>query len=259
MSSASSNPAPRPRRPAHPRGRSGPNGRSPRAGRAFLLDLDPKLAAGLSERQREAARRELIVQTIRVEPGGQVDPAPLEAAFAVLVVEGVLGLHTAAGHGRTLEILTRGSICRPAEESPASFVDSSMRALARTRLALLDERLCRWPPLTSEIVSRLCQRIRSAHAQKAMDSQPGLERRVLFCLWRLAESCGRRRPDGVEVPVPLTHELLAEVMGAARPSVTTALRRLASAGVVTRTHARGWLLRSDSVDRLFTEQAAAPF
>jgi CRP/FNR family cyclic AMP-dependent transcriptional regulator len=215
-----------------------------------LLELDPTLGAALTARQRELARRDLVVQTRIIEAGDRIELASLKAPLAVLVVDGVLGLKTQAGHGRALEVLIAGSLCRPDEDNPTSFVDSSLLPLARTKLALLDERVCRWAPIMSEIVSRLCQRTRSAQAQKALDSQSGLDCRVLFCLWHIAERCGRCREEGIEVPLPLTHELLAEILGAARPSVTTALTRLAKAGAVTRTHDRGWLLRHDSLDHL---------
>jgi CRP/FNR family cyclic AMP-dependent transcriptional regulator len=175
--------------------------------------------------------------------------------FAVLVVGGAIGLRTCAGDGRTLEILTHGCVTRPDEDNPTSFVRSTMVAIVPSRLALVDDRVCRWPPVVSEIISRLCQRARSAHAQKAMDSQLGLERRLLFCLWHLAERFGRRRSDGIDLPIPLTHELIAEVMGAARPSVTSALARLTAEGVVTRTPDRGWRLRPDSVDQLFEDSS----
>jgi hypothetical protein len=219
--------------------------------RAALLELDGSLGIRLSEAQRAAARRELIAPTMLIEAGERFDPRPIAGAMIVLVVSGTLGLRTVVGNGHSLEILTRGFVCSPLEENPASFVDSALIALTTSRVAILDDRICQWPPIMSEIVSRLCQRSRSALAQKALDSQAGLDRRVLFCLWHLAERHGHCRPDGVEVPVPLTHELLAEVMGAARPSITTALAHLASTGIVTRTHDRGWLLRPDSIDQLF--------
>jgi hypothetical protein len=71
-----------------------------------------------------------------------------------------------------------------------------------------------------------------------------VEGRLLVQFWQLAERWGHMDRDGIAVSSPLTHELLAKLVGAARPSVTTALGRLAE---------RGLLLRSGDVRRLSGE------
>ncbi|MGH2885431.1 MAG: helix-turn-helix domain-containing protein, partial [Solirubrobacteraceae bacterium] len=53
---------------------------------------------------------------------------------------------------------------------------------------------------------------------------------------------GTVTPDGVRLNVRLTHEVLAAVIGARRPSVTTALRRLADEGRVRSLPRSRWLL-----------------
>ncbi|HSC02450.1 MAG TPA: helix-turn-helix domain-containing protein, partial [Solirubrobacteraceae bacterium] len=53
---------------------------------------------------------------------------------------------------------------------------------------------------------------------------------------------GTVTPEGVRLDVRLTHELLAAVTGARRPSVTTALRRLAEHGQVRSLPRSRWLL-----------------
>ena len=45
-------------------------------------------------------------------------------------------------------------------------------------------------------------------------------------LWHLAERWGRVHPDGVVIPLPLNHQRLADLVGAHRPSVTTAMGEL---------------------------------
>jgi CRP/FNR family cyclic AMP-dependent transcriptional regulator len=59
---------------------------------------------------------------------------------------------------------------------------------------------------------------------------------------RALGACGR---DWVTVPLPLTHALLAKLVGAARPSVTTALGRLAARSDLVRSDGR-WLLNPAS-------------
>ena len=51
-------------------------------------------------------------------------------------------------------------------------------------------------------------------------------------------------PEGVRLPIALPHRTLATLVGARRPSVTTALSGLARDGLVERT-SDGWLLRGD--------------
>ena len=226
-------------------------------GHRLLFDLDPSLGAGLDERLCAGVASRLVVPTEAVAQGDRIDFPAARDAVAVMVVAGALALRSQVPGGRNLEILPPGSFCRPGEDNPASFVQSWIVALTESRIAIIDRptyaRLSRFPAITEEIISRLSQQGRAAHAQKAVDSQMGLERRVLLSLWHLAERCGRTRYDGIEVPIPLTHELFAEYLGAARPSVTTTLQRLVNAGLITRTANRGWLLRRDSLDRLLAE------
>jgi CRP-like cAMP-binding protein len=71
-----------------------------------------------------------------------------------------------------------------------------------------------------------------------------VDSRLLLLMWQLAERWGRVSTDGITVPVGLTHETLAMLVGARRPTVTTALGRLARAGDLERVD-EGWLLRGD--------------
>jgi hypothetical protein len=50
-------------------------------------------------------------------------------------------------------------------------------------------------------------------------------------------------PDGVVLRLPLTHQLLGRLIGARRPSVTSALQRLDRERLAVRTDDGGWLLR----------------
>ena len=69
-------------------------------------------------------------------------------------------------------------------------------------------------------------------------------------LWYLADRWGKVRPDGVNVPLELTHQTLGRLVGAQRPSVTTALKQLGEEGRVTRCDDGTWLLHGDPPDTL---------
>jgi hypothetical protein len=70
---------------------------------------------------------------------------------------------------------------------------------------------------------RHVRRVRSLAFQRAIAQLPRVDDRMLVLLWALAERWGRVSPDGVRVPVGLPHRMLATLVGARRPSVTTAL------------------------------------
>ena len=74
--------------------------------------------------------------------------------------------------------------------------------------------------------------------------------RVLALLWHLADRFGRVTREGTHVPLPLSHADLAELVGAQRPSVSVALKRLADAGEVRRAPDNGWLLSHDPPSEL---------
>jgi CRP-like cAMP-binding protein len=76
----------------------------------------------------------------------------------------------------------------------------------------------------------------------AIVQQPRVDQRLHWLFWHLADRWGRTSPEGVRVELPLTHSLLGELVAARRPSVTTALSKLAAEGKVER-EGRSWLLR----------------
>jgi hypothetical protein len=66
--------------------------------------------------------------------------------------------------------------------------------------------------------------------------------RLLALLWCLAERWGRVVPGGVAVNLRLPHRTLAGMVGARRPSVTTALGQLIARGPIERRPDGGWIL-----------------
>jgi len=66
--------------------------------------------------------------------------------------------------------------------------------------------------------------------------------RLVATLDMLAERWGVMTPDGIVLPDFLTHSVLAPIVGARRPSVTTSLKRLAEAGTVRRRADGRWVL-----------------
>jgi CRP/FNR family cyclic AMP-dependent transcriptional regulator len=98
---------------------------------------------------------------------------------------------------------------------------------------------------------------RAPHRARVRDA-PKLDQRLHLLLWEIAERYGRVHPDGVHVELPLTHEVIAHLAGAQRPSLSTSMARLADQGLIHRTES-GWLLRGEAPAAPSVDEAAAPF
>jgi CRP-like cAMP-binding protein len=123
------------------------------------------------------------------------------------------------------------------------------RVFRPVRLAVLDEPLTRLigrrPQLVVNFSGRLLRRARSVAYIMAISHQPRVAEKLRLTLWHLASSFGRVTSDGVTIPFRLTHEVLGEIIGAQRPSVTTAMRGLQKSGEVKRTPGAGYVLLGD--------------
>jgi CRP-like cAMP-binding protein len=113
------------------------------------------------------------------------------------------------------------------------------------RIAVLDERfgriVGRWPEVTAGLLSRTIRRSRWMAIMLAISNLTRVDERVIAVMWHLADRWGHVTPDGVVVPVPLTHEMIGKLVGAHRPSVTSALGELQRRGTLTRRD-NAWVL-----------------
>jgi DNA-binding GntR family transcriptional regulator len=66
----------------------------------------------------------------------------------------------------------------------------------------------------------------------------------------LAERWGRVTPEGVVVPLPLGHQRLADLVGASRQSVTTAMGGLTRDGAISRRDNGDWVLHGEPPEEL---------
>jgi hypothetical protein len=229
---------------------------------ARLLDLMPALGSNLAPKHRALATQTLLVNTTRIESGewhpDQTPQGPGHLGF--LLVEGLMVREMVIARGHGVELLTKGDLLRPSQEDSASFARAHWQVLRPITLAELGPDLAssiaRFPVLVEGLLERVMQRSRSLAAYATIESVRSLDDRLLALFWHLAERHGRRRADGVLVPLPLTHQILAELVGARRPSVTVALKRLDEAGRVLRVP-EGWLLESELPAELFHPDATA--
>lgn len=210
--------------------------------RVRILEEEPDLGAGLSPTDLAAATRALVAPVLHVR-GPRWDPPQYDPQthYGMLILEGLLGRRLRVGRAVATELLSCGDIVRPWDEPllwGLSEPQLDWRVFQPLRLAVLGPELTmligRRPQLIVNFSSRLLRRVRSAAYLMAVSHQTRVEDRLMEILWYLASTWGRVTPRGTRIPFRVTHEVLSEILGAQRPSVTTAFRRLTEQGLVSR-------------------------
>jgi CRP/FNR family cyclic AMP-dependent transcriptional regulator len=224
-----------------------------------LLDAEPELAEGLNPQERETAGRVLAVPVRTIAPGPWEPSAGLSGVVPViglLVIDGILTRDILFAGRTTTELLGSGDLLRPWDDDvqfDALPFKATWHVHEPAQIAILDTRVAmaagRWPPIATALGARHVRRARTLAFQRAIAQMPRVEDRLLVLMWSLAERWGRVGPRGVRVPLNLPHRTLATLVGARRPSVTTALTGLSRANLVERT-GDGWLLHGDPAEIL---------
>lgn len=227
----------------------------------------PELLLGVAD--AEAAEL-MAVRTpvVTVERGVWRAPAlraQTHCHFGLLVLEGVM-LRRVSLNGRTgAELLGSGDLLQPwVRQTPYDTLvaEPGWEILERSRLAVLDRRFAArvapWPEVAASLLARATERARMLAFQHVASHIPGLDARLLTLMWALADRWGRVTRDGVLIPLRLTHATLAELVGASRPSVSTALSQLSREGVLRR-QSSGWLLdMAAAPERVAANRLRAP-
>jgi hypothetical protein len=240
----------------------------PRAAEVRLLDVDPDLGALLGTARREQAQRELIVRTHRL-PVGPWDVSRLAGVSAghigLLIVNGVLARELRISDQASMELLGAGDLVRPWQSASRTAllpVDAVWSMLSPLTLAVLDRRfaaaMTHYPEVTAALLDRVSERSLRLATTQAISQLTGVDRRLKALLWHLAERWGRVSSDGVIVPLALTHRILGQLVGARRPTVSSALAELVTCGELARRPDGSWLLPGDTPDaRSFARHPAA--
>ena len=106
----------------------------------------------------------------------------------------------------------------------------------------------RWPDLMTSALGRMRRQHMRLTTQSLIVLLPRAEHRLLLMVAHLSDRWGRVTPEGVHVPLRLTHQTLARIIGAQRPSVTTSLKGLAERGALSRRRDGTWVLHGDPPD-----------
>ena len=210
---------------------------------------DPPAPTPSRARRLEGALR----QVVRL-PAGPIDAA-LRGHAAMIVRSGFAVHRLALGPMGSTELLGQGDVVfgGTLDETASLPARTSIEAIQPVELTLLGPQLsdaiARDPVLGVSLLQAQQQRVDRARVLQAIAHIIRVDVRLLALLWHLADRWGRVTPDGVRLTLPLTHRVLGQLIGARRPSVTTAVGALESQEAIARLD-DGWMLLGDPEEHL---------
>jgi hypothetical protein len=219
-----------------------------------IVEMDTTLCGELSDELLETASQQLLARTMWVEAGrwdplaGEL-PAGFDAWLGLLVIDGLLVREVEFDGLRCCELLGPGDVLRPWDEDDGAGLlecHTSWRVLETTRVALLDgkfaHRASRWPTVTNELLQRSLRRSRAQSILLAVTQARRADVRLRALFAHLADRWGRVTPEGIVLPMRLTHAVIAQLTGLRRPSVSISLGELERAGEILRLSRDSWLI-----------------
>jgi CRP/FNR family transcriptional regulator, cyclic AMP receptor protein len=223
-----------------------------RFGVVRILECDPELGEDLTDDQVWRAREVLVARSVYIRAGeweigfDEFEPA---GNLGLLVVDGLLAREVKVGAHACAELLGPGDVLQPwLRIGPDNSVatDVVWDVLTPMVAAVLDRELMRrvapWPEIAAAVARRLGRRTHWLAFQLAVCALRRLDDRLLLLLWHLADRWGRVTSAGVRLDLRLTHDTLAAAVGARRPSVSVALKRLTEGGRVESCPGSRWVL-----------------
>ena len=231
-----------------------------------VLKEDPELAEAVPPERRQRAIEDCTAPELRIQPGPLARDGSLgfRGGIGVLVLSGLMIRRVGIEGRYGAELIGEGDLLRPSDEqvSPLLPLTTDWSVLLPTRVAALDhafeQRLAEYPELARSLVGRAIQRSKNLAVNMAIVHQARVDVRLHMLLWHLAARWGRVRSDGTALRLRLTHAVLADLVAARRPTVTTALSELSRRGLV-RIDGDMWVLPGEAPSDLiaFGNAAAA--
>ena len=226
-----------------------------------LLEEDPDLGAGLEPAALQEARRVVGAREWHLPRGAWSAQAefgePRDGWLGLFLMEGFVLRSIQCRDERSSELLGAGDVIRPWDHDgdyPLESISTHWTVLVPVRLALLDaeftRRAARWPPIGAALVERIGRRARWLAVRLTISHLGRVDARVLYLIWHLADRWGHVTREGFVVPGILTHAQVAELIGARRPSVTSAVGELRARGAIEQRADGSWLLPLDTPERL---------
>ncbi len=177
-------------------------------------------------------------------------------AFAAVVLDGMLAQSLCVNGHAGLRLLGPGDVVSLVQVPRLSNVEvGECRASGDVRMALLEREILlaarRWPLFVAGLHAHGAQQTKRLLAQMMICQMPRVDERVMAIMWLLADVWGQATPVGTLLRLKLTHQLIGELVGARRPTVTLAVGELVDRGALLRQDG-GWLLleRPDARSRV---------
>jgi CRP-like cAMP-binding protein len=178
-----------------------------------------------------------VATPVEVLAGEDVAEQGVEGSIGVVSAGRFAVMVTAEGaRSRTIALVQEGdALVMPTDAwqgAPGARVvaatDSEMMMVTGSidELVAVDSAAGAW------LVRALAQAVADRELSAAIALEPRLERRLILKLRQLADRWGRVTPEGVRLDLRVTHQELADMVGAARESVTVAFGRLQDQGEI---------------------------
>ena len=152
------------------------------------------------------------------------------------------GNRASDGHRRRIVVATG----RPGMLLPAPGVGEQLEALTPARVSIIAtdrlKAMLGLPLVAEAITEAFVEALRDRQAAIRNCTYVRHSERVRQTLLQLAGTYGRVAPRGIRIDFPLTHQLLADMVGSARETVSLALAELSREGFLHR-HNRDYIIR----------------
>jgi biotin operon repressor len=211
--------------------------------RELVADLG-RLLDGVPAAAREQAIGIIAAgRLVQIESGVPYLPASFPGAALLVVAEGFVVLRASAPDvSRSVVTCEAG----PGRIVPPPSAGEALFGLGATRVLMVStearEQLLAVPAVTQRIIEQLL--VGFAEKREALGNFAATHHcvRVRRKLLQLARSYGHVVREGIRIDFPVSHALLAEMIGSSRETVTRALDELQREGFVARRGSTYWLL-----------------
>lgn len=216
--------------------------------RVDLLERDTEFARLMRSAEDVRPPDRLWAAVLKLQRGPwQPAGTPRETHLGYLVLDGLLGRRVVVpDRGRSLELLGPSDLFSPWQEDSPSFSQIAWTVIEPSWIAALDQsflaQVRQFPELMEALTDRALRRSRRIAVSAAIANTVGVEERLLLLLWQLTELWGQKAQGGAVLPYRLSHQTLADLVGARRPTVTLALRGLTDRGLLERGQGGEWIL-----------------
>ncbi|OEG00018.1 hypothetical protein BHF71_06555 [Vulcanibacillus modesticaldus] len=202
-----------------------------------IINLIPLLSE-LSEQKKEVVNRVLMVKKF---PKGTiifVESDPAEAVYFLRKGKVRLSKSSYEGKEVVISILKSGELFAQASlfrnttyPVTAETIEDSEIVIIRNKD--LEKIILRYPEIGVSIIQIMGERLYSAHSKLRDVTLYGKLGALASTLINLAKQYGKKSPEGVIIELTLTHQELANFIGAARENVNRMISTLEKNGVLT--------------------------